>query len=296
MKTKLLLILFLQFSFLQIRAQDNSLKNQIDTYLTNKKALVGVAIYDFDTKKSILINEKEHYPMQSVYKFHLALAVLNQVDKGKLALDKKILIKKEDLRPRTWSPMRKKYPEGNIRLPLSKVIDYSVAKSDNNACDILFRLVGGTKVVHQFIQEQGIKDISIKATEEEMHQDWDTQFTNWTSPKAMLDLLKKFYHKQILSKTSHDFLWKTMVNTSTGKDKIKGKLPKNAVVAHKTGMGPTSKKGIISADNDAGIIKLPNGKYFAIVVFVSKSKESHQTNAEIIADISLMTWNHFLKK
>ncbi len=84
-------------------------------------------------------------PMLSVFKFHIALAVLNQVDKGNLTLDQKILIKKSDLLENTWSPLREKYPDGNVELPLSEIITYTVAQSDNNGCDILLRLIGGTK-------------------------------------------------------------------------------------------------------------------------------------------------------
>lgn len=296
MKIKVLIILLFLIPLCKVNAQENLLKNQINTYLVDKQALVGVAVYNFKTKETILINEQEHYPMQSVYKFHLALAVLNQVDKKKFKLNDKVLIKKEDLRPNTWSPMRKKYPEGNISLSLSEIIDYSVAKSDNNACDILFKFLGGTKVVHKFIKSLGIKDISIKATEEEMHQDWETQFTNWTSPVATLELLKKFHKKEILSPKTQKFLWKTMISSYTGTDKIKADLPSNTPVAHKSGRSMKSDEGIIAADNDIAIVQLPNGDYFALVVFVSDSKETYKANAKIIADISLITWKYFLGK
>ncbi len=46
--------------------------------------------------------------MQSVFKFHIALAVLDLVDQGKLSLDQKVFIKKSELLPNTWSPIRKK--------------------------------------------------------------------------------------------------------------------------------------------------------------------------------------------
>jgi len=292
-KIKYFCLIIFQLFIFKINAQENALKKEIENYLTDKQALVGVAIYNFETKETTLINEKEQYPMQSVYKFHLALTILNQVDEKKLTLDEEFLITKEDLKENTWSPMRKKYPEGNIYLNLSTIIDYTVAQSDNNGCDFLFRLAGGTEVVHQFIQGLGIKEISIKATEEEMHQDWETQFTNWTTPTAMLALLKKFYNQEILTPTTHHFLWGTMEGTTTGRKKIKAKLPANTLVAHKTGRSGKNEEGIIAADNDAGIIELPNGSHFALVVFVSDSRENYETNAEIIADISLMAWEHF---
>lgn len=295
MKNTLLFLLFFHLTILQCTAQENPLQTEITNYLSDKDALVGVAIYDFESGETILINEKEHYPMQSVYKFHLALSILNQVDEKRFSLEDDVLMTSDDLRPHTWSPIREKYPEGNVTLSLAEVIEYTVGLSDNNGCDKLFELVGGPEVSHQFIQNLGIEEISIQTTEHEMHQDWETQFTNWTTPVGMLALLKKFYHQEILSEESHHFLWETMLGTQTGKNKLKAQLPANTKVAHKTGMSAKNDEGLIAADNDAGIIELPNGNHVAVVVFVSDSKEGYENNAEIIASIGKMTWDYFLE-
>jgi beta-lactamase class A len=55
---------------------------------------VGVDILNFDNGDTLTFNGNAHFPMQSVYKFHLALAVLNEVDKGKLTLNQNIFVKK----------------------------------------------------------------------------------------------------------------------------------------------------------------------------------------------------------
>ncbi|MCU0436981.1 MAG: class A beta-lactamase, subclass A2 [Raineya sp.] len=286
-------ILFTLFFTQNIISQ--SIRKKIDSLINTKKAEIGIAIYDLQTKDTITWGNHRKYPMQSVYKFHLALAVLNHVDKGKLSLEQKILVKKSDLLPNTWSPLREKYPQGNIELPLSEIIHYTVAASDNNGCDILFRLLGGTKKVHQYIKSLGIKEIAIKATEEEMHKEWNVQFTNWTTPLATVQLLQIFHQKNILSKKSQEFLWKTMIETSTGLKRMKYLLPKNTIVAHKTGTSG-DKDGITSAINDMGIIQLPNGNYIAVCVFVSNSKESFETNEQIIADITKLIWDYYVNK
>ncbi len=179
--------------------------------------------------------------MQSVYKFPLAMAVLDQVDKGKLSLDQKIFVAKKDLLPETWSPLREKYPAGEVEIPLAEILVYTIAQSDNNGCDILFRLLGGTANVQKYVRSLGIKEIAIAATEEEMSKNRDVQFTNWCKPKAMLKLLEIMNRGDKLSKSSSDFLWKTMLETSTGPNRIKGFLPKETRVAHKTGTSGTDK-------------------------------------------------------
>ena len=95
----------------------DSLRFEIHQILTRTDADVGIAVMDLFSKDTFTVHGDRHYPMQSVYKFHLALAVLNQVDRGMLKLDQ-LFIKKSDLLPNTYSPLRDDYPDGNISLPL----------------------------------------------------------------------------------------------------------------------------------------------------------------------------------
>jgi len=274
-------------------SQIDSLKNKIEQIIKTKDATVGVSIRGIGNNDSLSVNGDAHFPMQSVFKFHIALAVLDQVDKGNLKPEQEIYISKDELLPNTWSPIRDKYPNGNIKLTLAEIIKNTVAMSDNNGCDILLKLIGGPEEVEKYIHKLGIKDIAISFNEEEMHKDWNVQFSNWTTPKAATDLLVAFYTKNILSKSGFDFLLKTMIETSTGKNRIKGQLPEGTTVAHKTGSSGTNDEGITAAVNDIGVITLPDGKHFAISVFVTNSKENDETNEKIISDIAKAAWDYF---
>ena len=280
-------------SLAQQRKQD--LKKTIETIAGKHTAKIGFAVIDLQNGDTIGFNGRVHYPMQSVYKFHLALAVLKQVDEGKLKLDQQILVKAKDLLPNTWSPLRDKYPQGNVYIPLAEILSYTVSQSDNNGCDILFRLVGGPAKVNQFIYGIGLKDVVIVATEEEMHLDEKVQFKNWSTSFSAVQLLKMFYDKKILSKSSGDFLWDIMVKTISGPNKIKGLLPKGTIVAHKTGSSGVNSAGVTTASNDIGIVALPNGKHFAIAVFVSMTKEEEKVTDQIIAECSKAAWDYFSK-
>ena len=294
---KFLITIFVATFFTSVVvAQVDTLRARIERILASKNAHVGVAITGLDGFDTLSINGSGHFPLQSVFKFPIALAVLDKVDQGSLSLSQKILVTKADLLQNTWSPLREKYPQGNIKIPLSEILQYTVSQSDNNGCDILLRLIKGTKVVNDYIHKKGIKDIAIVFNEEEMHKEWNVQFSNWITPKASNDLLKLFYDRKILSSKSHDFLWKIMTATSTGTERIKGQLPQGTQVAHKTGTSDTNKEGVTAAVNDVGIVTLPNGKHFAISVFVSDSKENNKTNEKIISDISKLTWDYFANK
>ena len=289
---KLLLFSLLLISSLSF-SQD--LKNDIKQITKNKNATVAVSVLDFENNKSFHINGNKKLPMLSVFKFHIALAVLDDVDQGKLMLDQNIFIKKSDLLENTWSPIRTKYPDGNIEMPLSELIRYTVAESDNNSCDILIRLLGGTEKVQQIIDRKGVKNFIIKADEEQMHKGYEFMYWNVTTTNSANKLLKDFFNRKIISKSSTDFLMNTMLGTSTGRNKIVAQLPQDIPVAHKTGSSGKDEKGLTVAENDIGIITLPNGKHYAISIFVSDSMESEITNTKMIADISKIVFNYFSK-
>jgi len=276
-------------------SKTDSLRNDIENFLKTKKANVGVAIMDLDNGDTLTVGNEIHYPMQSTYKFHLALAILDKVDKVLLSLDQKILLTRKELKENTWSPMRDKYPKGNVELTISEILKFTISQSDNNGCDILFKLIGGTKIVNDYIHSLGIKDVAIAATEVEMDRAWKIQFKNWTYPLTTVQLFDVFFNKKILSKSSFNFLWTALVNTTTGPDRLKGLLPKGAVVAHKTGSSGFDDLKGTAAFNDIGIIELPNGKHIAIAVYITKSFEEDDVNAKIIATIAKLTWDYYLK-
>ena len=273
-----------------------NLKKEILQITKDKNATIAVSVLDFGNDKTVHINGNKKLPMLSVFKFHIGLAVLNEVDQGKLNLDQKILIKKSDLLENTWSPIRERFPEGDIEMPLGLLIKYTVAESDNNGCDILLRLIGGTETVQKFINSKGVRNFTIKVNEEQMHQGFEFMYLNTTTANSANQLLKDFRDKKIVSKTSTDFLMTTMLETSTGKNKIVAQLPESVPVAHKTGSSGKNEKGLTIAENDIGIVTLPGGKSYALSIFVSDSMESAETNTKMIADISKIVFDYFSKK
>tara|TARA_R110001583_G_scaffold5822_3_gene30819 strand:- start:4044 stop:4952 length:909 start_codon:yes stop_codon:yes gene_type:complete len=299
-KRATLLILFLSTIFSFSNAQSiETLRLKINKVLQDKSATVGVAIKGRKPEDTLSINGNKHLPMQSVFKFHLALAVLHQVDQDKISLDDKIAIDKKtlDKYSRLWSPLRKKYPNG-AEVSLAEILKYTVALSDNLGCDLLFDLLGGTEVVQAYLHKLGIKDIAIVHPEIVMQAEWDSQYENWTTANAANQALDLFFvnDNSLLSTESYNFLLEILKGTRTGKKSIKGLLPKDAVVAHKTGHSGKNEKGLTGALNDIGIIFLPDGSYFYLSILVTDSMEDSETNQKIIAEIAKLSWDYFNKK
>jgi len=294
---QLLILLLILTSGCKSQVDDTQvLRDKINEIISTKDAVVGVSIITKNGKDTLSLHGDKRFPMQSVFKFHIALAILAEVDKGNLELDQQVEITKDDLfHAHFWSPLRDENPSGGS-FTIEKLIKYAVSHSDNTACDILIKLVGTPKNVEDYIKKSGIDSIQITYNERDMQAKWENMFDNWTTPKAASETLKLFYENKngFLSKSSYDFFWKTNIETTTGKGRIRGQLPKEIVVAHKTGWSGTNKEtGITAALNNFGIVFLPEGEYFMISVFITDSKEDFETNEKIIADIAKATYDFY---
>ena len=201
-------ILFL-FALISISpfSQINTIKDRINKIIQNKNAGIGVAILDLNSNESVVINGEEHYPMQSVFKFPIALKVLSDVDKDKIKLGDSVFISSAELKKKTWSPIQEKYPNGNIKMALSDIIYYMVALSDNIGCDVILKNNGGASSVNNYLRSIGIENMTIKVNEAEQQAKPDKQFQNWTTPNEAINLLTMYYKHSLLKPATHNFLW-----------------------------------------------------------------------------------------
>lgn len=275
--------------------QHESLYTQIDSIAKNANGKVSVSVLNIETNNSLNYYGDEQSVMQSVFKFPIALAILNKIDKGEFSLQHKIHVRPQDLLKDTWSPMRDSFPEGNVNLTFETLIRFMVAQSDNNACDILIHHLGKPKKVEKYMHKIGIEDIAIKYNEAGMHKKWENQYKNWSTTNAMNQLLLNFYSGKILSKNNTDFLYNVMVETKTGLNRIVKLLPNGTVVAHKTGTSSTNKAGITAATNDVGIITLPNGQHVVLSIYICDAKANFDTIESVIAEIAKAVFDHYNK-
>ncbi len=290
---KILKFIFCILLFLACSTQNNmdELKQKIDAIISTKNATFGIGIYDFQTQDTLFVNGDKKFVMMSVVKFPQAIAILKQIDEGKLDYEMKIHFENSDLRPDTYSPLRDKRPEGDFDISLSEALSYTIARSDNNVCDKMFKILGGTQVAENYMRDLGLKNISIGTDYANMQT--NTMYANQSSPRDMVELLRMFYNNELLSKKSTEILWNKMVESYTGRDRIKGLLPEGTIVGHKSGASGSDENGVTAASNDVGIVKLRNGGSFAIVVFISNSQEDNATNTRTIAEISKAMYDFF---
>lgn len=288
---RLLLWVFIVACITPIFAQPNSLKNALESVSRSIDGEAGIAVIDVQTGEAVSLHGDDHFPMQSVFKFHIALATLRLVDEGKLSLDQKYRVTKDHYF-KTWSVLMRAHPDAGVDVTLRELLTWTVTNSDNVTCDMLFEILGGPTEVQKFIETLGITDVNIVATERKMHGDWNVQFSNWTTPKTMAELLKLFHENKILTPESTQLLWKLMVETPNAPRRLKGMLPEGTVVARKPGTGDTNGE-VFGAVNDVGILVLPNGKKIIVAAFVTRAKGEFKAIEEGIARMSKVVYDHF---
>ena len=276
-------------------ARQTQLETQLKEAIKGKKAEIGIAVI-IDGKDTVTVNNDIHYPLMSVFKFHQALALADYMGKQRQSLETRLPIKKSDLKPDTYSPLRDKYPQGGIEMSIADLLKYTLQQSDNNACDILFDYQGGPNAVNKYIHSLGIRECAIAGTETAMHEDLNLCYENWTTPLAAAELVEIFRKKPLFPKEYKDFIFQTMVECQTGQDRLVAPLlDKKVTVGHKTGTGDLNAKGQQIGCNDIGFVLLPGGRTYSIAVFVKDSEENNQANSKIIADISRIVYEYVMQ-
>lgn len=283
---------------------DAELSAQFAKIAEEAKGKVGVMAVLIETGESASLSADEHYPMQSVYKLPISMAMADECRFGRHDLDEMVRVTPEDfVRQGQVSTIRDEHPQGGD-FSLRDLTRLTIVTSDGTTTDVLLRLMGGTTVAQDFLTRIGIRDIKIAKTEKEMGADWNVQYENWATPAAAVDLLRWLYaakddpdngaEKDADSRTYQQVIWQFALECNTGADRIRGFLPKDAVVAHKTCTGG-ARDGINSAMNDIGIVEMPNGKHLAIAVFVADSPANDKTRAAVIAKITKAAYDRWNK-
>lgn len=269
-----------------------NLTQKIRETIQGKQASIGVAILYGDS--TFVVGNDEKYPIMSVFKFHIAVTTLKKMEADNISLDSMVHIESEQLRKNTYSPLRDNYPNQRIHISYRKLIEYTVAYSDNNTCDLLIGFVGGIDKVDSYIKSLGIRGLNLTETEDDMHIDIQNSYKNWSTPLSVAQFLKKVYTGNILAKEHFAFLENVMLDCVSGKDKLKAGLPAGIKIGHKTGHSDRTSNGVQIGTADAGVIYLPNEEKCYIVVLIKDSYESDGDNAQIMADIANVAYCHFL--
>ena len=101
------------------------LQNELTSFVEKKDARIGVAVI-INGKDTVSVNGSKDFPMMSVFKFPLALAVAKWVDANGMSLNDSIAFGPKALIKDTYSPMLKKYGTELYKMSFKELLEWAL--------------------------------------------------------------------------------------------------------------------------------------------------------------------------
>lgn len=302
---------------------DDRLQNEIARLAKITDGEVGLTAIHIETNRHVAFHEADRFPMASTFKVPVAVQLLSRVDRGEIRLDQMVTIEPHDLHPGSGT-LSNLFKQPGVSLSVRNLMELMLLISDNSATDIVLRLAGAPEAVTAKMRELGISGINVNRPTVRLISDWlgadlppEKDWTpelfgrlygavppaaraaaeaNFNSdprdtaqPSAMADLLLKIYSRKLHKPETAELLLDIMRRCQTGDARIKGMLPPDTEIAHKTG-------SIGGTINDVGIVTLPdNAGHVVIALFVKQGTKS-DASEKAIAEISRSVYDYFLFK
>ncbi len=281
---------------------------------------LGVKVVHLESGRSAGLNEAARFPMASVYKLPIAIAVLAKVDAGEWTLEQEVVVLPGERR-RTGAKVDPWKP--GAKVPLARLVDAVMTTSDNTACDVLLRLLGGPRAVDAWLDAHGFPGIDVSWSEltmaaiasgvaelprdgecdhacldalvakvpgerrAEAERAFERDARNTASPEDLARRLADLKGGRLLSAASTEKVLSMMLRNRTGDRRIRALLPKGTPVRDKTG-------SIGRSANDVGLVELPGGKgTLAVVVLVKGSTKDWAARERAIAKAAKAAFDAF---
>ena len=271
------------------------LEGKLNAFVKGKDARIGIAVI-IDGTDTVSVNGRKDFPMMSVFKFPLALAVAEWIDSKGISLSDSVGIGIEQLHEDTYCPMLKKYGRKEMSLSYRELLEWTLIESDNNTTDILLNRIGGIEGINELLRQMGIQEgMEIGASEDDMHRDRYLCYLNRATPIAMAELFDKFNSTIRFKSATFQEVAVMLEKCKTGEKRLPAPLMStNAEIGHKTGTGFITEEGRLTSLNDCGYVNLPDKHRYSIAVFIADSAYDMAKTERMIAEISQIVY-HSLK-
>src|SRR5574341_611267 len=260
-------------------------KAEVERLIAESKAeVVGLAVYDLETKQSLLINEKASLHAASTMKLPVMMEIFQLADRKKLSLNEPIEIKNKFYSIVDGSEYRLSMSDDSDQeiynrlgqtMTVIELIDRMITWSSNLATNLLIEKVKAENV-NALMRELGAGDIQVLRGVEDPKA-FQAGKNNTTTAYDLMLLLRLIAENKFLNKRACEKMVE-ILSAQRFKDGIPAGLPAATRVAHKTGE-------ITRRNHDAAIVYLPGRKPYVIVV-LTKGIAERRRSSRLIADIS----------
>ncbi len=279
----------------QEKMNSEQLKKLVLTEISTIKGDVAVAFLNLnDTSDSLLINENENFHAASTMKTPVMIEVYKQVASGKFKLSDSITVHNEftsivdgsifklDISRDSGDEM---YANIGKQLTIKELVYDMITVSGNLSTNILMEIVKAENVTKS-MRELGAQKINVLRGVEDIKA-YEKGLSNTTTAKDLMIIFENIANYKIVSedvcRQMIDILLAQKFNNIIPAD-----LPKDVVVAHKTG-------SIDGIQHDSGIVYLPGGKKY-VLVLLSKNLESNVKAIPVLANISKLFYDYIIEK
>jgi beta-lactamase class A len=275
------------------RTYSSPFGQQLAAVANASQGRIGVAAMDLTSGRLVDVLGNQRFPMASTSKIAIAATFLDGVDKGKWSLTSEFPL----MVPVGSAPFSSAIApvRPGEYMPASRLIELMITRSNNYATDALLKVVGGPRAVNAWVQRAGIDDWHIDRDIATLVRDdgaidparvVDTRDS--ATPLAMVQLLSGIYQGKWLSPSSRGVILGAMSRCVTGKRRIPAGLPQGVSVSHKTG-------SLNNTSSDVGIIQTPDGRVFAVAIYVTGQGGRPGREARI-ANIARTIYNGYLSE
>lgn len=250
---------------------------RLDAICVRAGGRCGIAVMHVEKGESMTVGGDTPLPLYSVFKLPLAVAVLKDVEEGRLLLDQKIRVEPEEATPgvKSNSDLWRKPSDRTIR----ELLEFSIVRSDNTSSDKMLELVGGPEAVTRRMRALGLQSIDVRASVKEFLKNPDAH-PNTGAPADLARLLVLLQKGKVLAPPQLEVLLGLMGRAVTGDRRLRSGPPAGTPVADKTGTGP-------STTNDVGLVTLPGNRgHLALAVLLDGSKLPAEKQEDLIAEVA----------
>jgi len=292
--TRILLFACVLALFCSCQSQHKLLKQRVEKEFSRSPGTFAVAFRDLSgRKKDLLIHAKENFHAASTMKTPVLVEVYKQAAAGKFKLNDSLLVKNEFKSIIDGSPFSlelsddsepKLYQKMGQQSSIYNLCYDMIIYSSNLATNIVIELVDAKKVT-QTMRELGAMDIQVRRGVEDSKA-FAQGLNNTTTAYDLLLLFEKMGKKELVSPDACDAMINILLDQKFN-EVIPAQLPQNVKVAHKTGW-------ITRVRHDSGLVLLPDGKQY-VLVLLSKDWESDELATEVMANVSKLVYDYYIK-
>jgi beta-lactamase class A len=236
---------------------------------------LGVAVVDTGTGEQADHRGNERFPMCSTFKFLLASAVLQRVDRQQVASGRRLRVPAKPLL--NHSPLTEPHAGGTMTI--AALCHAVLTQSDNTAANLLLGTIGGSSGVTQFARSIGDAITRLDRTEPALNEALAGDPRDTTAPIAMAGNLRTVLLGSILSPASREHLTAWMAANETGLDRLRARLPTEWRAADKTGSNGSH------TSNDIAAFWPPNRAPLIITAYITQCAGPETKRATLLADI-----------